>query len=75
MTPEDRLLTTPADDAPTRPGSIRYDEPNPEACSLDEVQQFPACPVCGGRLIDIRQKRQCERCHTICETCCEGGRG
>lgn len=33
------------------------------------------CPVCGGSLIDIRHKLQCERCHTICETCCEGGRG
>jgi len=35
----------------------------------------PACPVCGGTLIEIRQKRQCTQCHTICETCCEGGRG
>lgn len=34
-----------------------------------------ACPVCGGVLIDIRHKLQCQRCHTICETCCEGGRG
>lgn len=32
-----------------------------------------ACPACGGRLIEIRGKLQCERCHTICETCCEGG--
>ncbi len=35
----------------------------------------PACPVCGGTLIEIRHKRQCSQCHTICETCCEGGRG
>ncbi len=35
----------------------------------------PACPVCGGRLIEIRGKLQCSQCHTICETCCEGGRG
>jgi hypothetical protein len=35
----------------------------------------PACPVCGGRLIEIRGKLQCGQCHTICETCCEGGRG
>lgn len=35
----------------------------------------PACPVCGGSLIEIRGKLQCGRCHTICETCCEGGRG
>ena len=34
------------------------------------------CPVCRGRtLIEIRGKLQCSRCHTICETCCEGGRG
>ena len=33
------------------------------------------CPVCNGRtLIEIRGKLQCERCHTICEICCEGGR-
>jgi len=35
----------------------------------------PACPVCGGRLVDIRGKLQCSMCHRICETCCEGGRG
>lgn len=35
----------------------------------------PACPVCGGVLIEIRGKLQCKVCHTICETCCEGGRG
>lgn len=35
----------------------------------------PACPVCGGALIEIRHKLQCSQCHTICETCCEGGRG
>ena len=35
----------------------------------------PACPVCQGQLIEIRGKLQCSRCHTICETCCEGGRG
>ena len=33
------------------------------------------CPVCGGVLIEIRHKLQCSQCHTICETCCEGGRG
>tara|TARA_R110002049_G_scaffold4601_5_gene32806 strand:- start:1114037 stop:1114447 length:411 start_codon:yes stop_codon:yes gene_type:complete len=33
------------------------------------------CPVCLGRtLFEIRGKLQCARCHTICETCCEGGR-
>lgn len=35
----------------------------------------PACPVCGGALFEIRAKLQCTQCHTICETCCEGGRG
>nr|WP_160163521.1 hypothetical protein [Pirellula staleyi] len=35
----------------------------------------PSCPVCGGTLMEIRAKLQCSRCHTICETCCEGGRG
>ncbi|MCA8998144.1 MAG: hypothetical protein KDA80_14195 [Planctomycetaceae bacterium] len=44
-----------------------------DRCS--EQSSLPACPVCGGELIEIRQKRQCSRCHTICETCCEGGRG
>ncbi|RPI88771.1 MAG: hypothetical protein EHM42_04225 [Planctomycetaceae bacterium] len=34
-----------------------------------------ACPVCGGKLFEIRAKLQCAQCHTICETCCEGGRG
>jgi hypothetical protein len=24
--------------------------------------------------MEIRGKAQCRRCHTICETCCEGGR-
>ncbi len=35
----------------------------------------PSCPVCGGRLIEQRGKLVCSRCHSICETCCEGGRG
>jgi len=37
--------------------------------------QSPACPLCGGPLIEIKQKLQCSQCRTICETCCEGGRG
>jgi hypothetical protein len=40
-----------------------------------EMPCQPACPVCGGSLIDIRAKLQCSKCHRICETCCEGGRG
>ena len=41
----------------------------------DQNEARPACPVCGGQLIEIRAKLRCSRCHTICETCCEGGRG
>jgi hypothetical protein len=35
----------------------------------------PACPACGGPLVERRGKLICSRCRTICETCCEGGRG
>jgi hypothetical protein len=35
----------------------------------------PACPACGGPLVEIKAKLVCARCRTICETCCEGGRG
>jgi hypothetical protein len=30
-----------------------------------------ACPVCGGRLLDIRRKLCCIQCHRIVETCCD----
>ena len=43
---------------------------NPPLCPSQ-----PVCPACGGELFEIRAKLQCARCHTICETCCEGGRG
>lgn len=33
----------------------------------------PVCPICGGRLLEIRAKLHCSECHTILETCCEGG--
>jgi dihydrodipicolinate synthase/N-acetylneuraminate lyase len=36
------------------------------------VPRRAACPVCGGKLVDIRGKLQCSQCHAICETCCEG---
>ena len=42
---------------------------------VEQKNSKPSCPVCGGALIEIRAKLQCSRCHTICETCCEGGRG
>lgn len=46
------------------------------ALEKSETSQLgPACPVCGGALVEIRQKLQCSVCHSICETCCEGGRG
>lgn len=49
------------------------------AASVPEFEPDPlpltTCPECGGELIEVRAKRQCARCHRICETCCEGGRG
>lgn len=36
---------------------------------------WSACPVCGGSFTEIRHKLHCTRCHSIIETCCEGGRG
>jgi 4-hydroxy-tetrahydrodipicolinate synthase len=36
------------------------------------VPRRAACPVCGGKLVDIRGKLQCSQCHALCETCCEG---
>jgi len=50
--------------------------PGPERSELQN-QETPraACPACGGRLVEIRGKLQCSTCRTICETCCEGGRG
>jgi len=40
-----------------------------------ELSSIPCCPVCSGKLVEIRAKYHCSRCHRICETCCEGGRG
>lgn len=48
---------------------------NEEHDNPDEHSPRPLCPVCGGEMIEIRAKLQCSVCHTICETCCEGGRG
>jgi hypothetical protein len=36
-----------------------------------EKTDRPACPVCGGQLLDIRRKLSCVRCHAIIETCCD----
>ncbi|MBB3204892.1 hypothetical protein FHS27_000659 [Rhodopirellula rubra] len=51
------------------------DQPTNEPDPKPSTPQQPGCPVCGGVMIDIRGKLQCTRCHRICETCCEGGRG
>lgn len=40
-----------------------------------EREARPACPACGGALVEIRAKLICTRCRTICEICCEGGPG
>ncbi|WDQ17437.1 hypothetical protein [Rhodopirellula sp. P2] len=60
---------------PSAEGSSQSDAPHQwNQCSPADATQG-VCPVCLGRtLIEIRGKLQCERCHTICETCCEGGR-
>ncbi len=34
----------------------------------------PVCPVCDGRLAELRGKLVCSRCHAIVETCCDGGK-
>lgn len=56
--------------------------PADDEADSERVEESPggatcrtACPVCNGRLFEIRGKLQCSQCHTICETCCEGGRG
>jgi hypothetical protein len=54
-------------DSPKPPASAKHEQTR-ESCA-------PSCPVCGGRLVEQRGKLVCSRCHTICETCCEGGRG
>ena len=46
-----------------------------ESCRNVGAHGSGVCPVCTSRsLVEIRGKLQCARCHTICETCCEGGR-
>jgi hypothetical protein len=31
------------------------------------------CPICAGRLIEIRGHLECRLCHRLVEGCCEGG--
>jgi len=63
----------------TSPATAPKHQPIQPAAPTSSAQQSasiaPACPVCGGRLVEIRHKLTCSRCHAICETCCEGGRG
>jgi len=33
----------------------------------DRQPSRPACPACGGKLVEIRAKLRCSRCHRICE--------
>jgi len=60
-------------DEQTRAQSGAAPQPSDEHVSPPDAR--PACPVCGGRLYEIRAKLHCSQCHTICETCCEGGPG
>jgi CheY-like chemotaxis protein len=55
----------------TTGNSPQPDRPEPQGRETPRA----ACPMCGGRLIEIRGKLQCSTCRSICETCCEGGRG
>ncbi len=75
--PSDSSPTPPTNAArPRVPGATEAEMFGPSRKS-SEPEQEPAkmaCPVCGGPLIEIRAKLQCRRCHTILETCCEGGR-
>jgi hypothetical protein len=38
------------------------------------VVNMSLCPSCQGELTELRGKLICSACHTIIETCCEGGR-
>jgi hypothetical protein len=31
----------------------------------------PACPVCGGHLLEIHSKLYCSDCHAMIEMCCD----
>ncbi len=45
--------------------------PSPLSKAAEEKTDRQACPVCGGRLLDIRRKLCCAQCHSIIETCCD----
>ncbi len=58
-----------------RSEAIEHQPANSNAVPEERNPARPGCPVCGGPLFEIRAKLQCAQCRTICETCCEGGRG
>lgn len=60
---------------PRAPAQRPPAEPQQTDAEPREESGRPVCQLCGGKLIEIRAKLQCELCHTIWETCCEGGRG
>jgi len=70
-----RPIAPPTSDDSSRKIPMDSTDPEDDAGATPPCESRPACPVCGGRLIEIRAKFHCEQCHRICETCCEGGRG
>ena len=48
--------------------------PRAEGVARPSEPGLPACPVCGGRLVDIRSQLHCTRCHALCESTCDGER-
>jgi hypothetical protein len=53
-------------------GALASDQsPRSEIVEEADPDKRPACPVCGGQLLDIRRKLCCVQCHSIIETCCE----
>jgi hypothetical protein len=52
-----------------------HDPPDDRDAPRPPARPRPACPACGAPLVEVKAKLVCSRCRTICETCCEGGRG
>jgi hypothetical protein len=57
------------------PGADHAGQNETDGAMDRERPKWPACPLCGGPLVEVKQKLQCANCRAICETCCEGGRG
>jgi hypothetical protein len=77
MKPIFPIVAAACDPAAPARGAIMDSPKTPASPKQEQTRDScpPSCPVCGGRLIEQRGKLICSRCHTICETCCEGGRG